>query len=121
MIGHMCGNTDMDYIMRTVEQGVFIGFDRFGIEGHVGTPFDSRRVACLIGLVGLGYIDRIMLSHDYVNYWLGRPGMSELSTKNYPTHIFENVIPALKKAGLSPTQINIMLVDNPRLFLVGED
>lgn len=117
MIGHMCGSTDMDYMLRTLDQGVFIGFDRFGIEGMVGAPKDSRRVACLIGLIGLGYIDQIMISHDYVNYWLGRPGMSELSTKNYPTHIFEDVIPILKKGGITDAQINTMMVHNPQCFL----
>jgi phosphotriesterase-related protein len=120
MIGHMCGNTDMDYLLRTLEQGVFIGFDRFGIEGIVGTPTDKRRIACLIGLVGLGYADRIMISHDYVNYWLGRPGMSELASDMQPTHLFEDVLPVLRKAGITDAQVATMMVENPRRFLTGE-
>ena len=121
MIGHMCGNTDMEYLLKTLEQGVFIGFDRFGIEGFVGAPLDSRRTACLIGMIGLGYIDRIMISHDYVNYWLGRPGMEKMSTKNYPTHIFEDILPALKQGGITDAQIHTMMVDNPRRLLAGAD
>ena len=120
MIGHMCGNTDMDYILRTLEQGVFIGFDRFGIEGVVGTPTDKRRTACLIGLVGLDYTDRILLSQDYVNYWLGRPGMAELAPDIRPTHLFESVLPILRKAGITETQIRTMMVENPRRLLTGE-
>ncbi len=120
MIGHMCGNTDMDYLLRTLEQGVFIGFDRFGIEGVVGTPTDKRRMACLIGLLGLGYTDRIMLSQDYVNYWLGRPGMSALAPDIKPTHLFDKILPELNKAGVTDDQMRTMMVDNPRRLLAGE-
>ena len=120
MIGHMCGNTDMDYLLRTLEQGVFIGFDRFGIEGVVGTPTDKRRIACLIGLLGLGYVDRIMLSQDYVNCWLGRPGMSKLAPDIQPTHLFEKVLPVLRKAGITDAEIRMMMVENPRQLLTGD-
>jgi len=119
MIGHMCGSTDMDYLLRTLELGVFIGFDRFGIEGVVGTPMDKRRIACLIGLIGLGYTDRILLSQDHVNYWLGRPGMSQLAPDVQPSHIFENILPALKEAGITEAQVRQMMVDNPKRLLMG--
>lgn len=32
----------------------------------------------------------------------------------HPTHIFDDVIPVLKKAGISEEQIESMFVDNPR-------
>ena len=120
MIGHMCGNTDMDYLLRTLEQGVFIGFDRFGIEGVVGTPTDQRRIACLVGLVGMGYANRIMLSQDYVMLWLGRPGMSKLAPDIQPTHLFESVLPKLRKAGVTDAQIHTMMVENPQRLLAGD-
>ena len=123
MIGHMCGSTDLDYLLRTLEQGVFIGFDRFGIEGAVGTPADSDRQACLTKLIGQGFAHQILLSHDYVNYWLGRPGIGEKmeqTLKNWrPTHVFENIIPALKNEGITADQIHTMIVDNPRRLLAG--
>jgi phosphotriesterase-related protein len=119
MIGHICGNTDMAYHLRTLEQGVYIGFDRFGIEGIVGTPTDRHRMACLVGLVGMGYADRILLSHDYVAFWLGRAGMASLAAGTEPTHLFDNILPALRLAGVTDGQIRTMMVDNPRRFLSG--
>jgi phosphotriesterase-related protein len=123
LIGHICGSTDTDYMLRTLEQGVFIGFDRFGGEGMPGTPPDSLRQACLMKLIDLGYADQILISHDYVNYWLGRQGVAEIleeTCKNWrPTHIFQNILPALKSSGLTDDQIHTMMVDNPRRLLTG--
>jgi phosphotriesterase-related protein len=118
MIGHIGGNSDIDYLMRVLEKGVYIGFDRFGVQGEK-FALDTRREACVIGLIGLGYANKIMLSHDWVNYWLGRPMIwPELVAKlfaNYsPTHIFKDVIPVLKKAGITDEQINIIMVENPK-------
>ncbi|WP_315308090.1 phosphotriesterase-related protein [Pseudoramibacter alactolyticus] len=43
-IGHMCGNTDIDYHERVLQYGVFDCFDRFGLEGDLfHTPTDRRR------------------------------------------------------------------------------
>jgi phosphotriesterase-related protein len=124
MIGHICGSTDIDYMLRTLKQGVFIGFDRFGVEGTVGTPADSDRQSCLAKLIDLGYANQILISHDYVNYWLGRPGIAEKmgeTLKNWqPTHIFQNILPALKNGGITAEQIRTMMVDNPRRLLAGE-
>ena len=87
-------------------------------------PPDSRRVACLIGLIGLGYVENIMISHDFVNYWLGRQGNAEIvklvMPNYYATHIFKDILPLLKKAAVSDSQINTMLVENPRRFLAGD-
>jgi phosphotriesterase-related protein len=120
MIGHIGGSTDMEYLMNILEKGVYVGFDRFGIEGIVGTPPDSLREACLIGLMGLGHASQIMLSHDWVNFWLARPSISDIISMvmpNYkPGHIFEDVFPVLRRAGITEEQITTMMVDNPRRF-----
>lgn len=124
LIGHMDGNTDICYHLRTLEKGVFIGFDRFGIQGMVGMPTDRERLGVLIGLIGLGKADRILLSQDTVNVWLGRPlGMPEpvrqLLADWHPTHIFENVLPALREGGVRDDQVRTMLVENPRRLFGG--
>ncbi|NPU82955.1 MAG: phosphotriesterase-related protein [Syntrophaceae bacterium] len=123
MIGHICGSTNMEYLLSILEKGVYIGFDRFGIEGIAGTPKDSRREACLIGLLGMGYTSQIMISHDWVNYWLGRQGVSAIISivmPNWkPTHLFEDVLPILEKAGVKADQVESMLNENPRRFFAG--
>jgi phosphotriesterase-related protein len=125
VIGHMCGNTDVAYHLRTLQTGVNIAFDRFGLQGIVGTPMDEMREAVLIGLLGLGYGDRILLSQDTVNYWLGRPFVIpeplQPFLQNYHiTHLFENVLPVLKKAGIREEQLESIFLDNPRRVFEGE-
>jgi phosphotriesterase-related protein len=88
----------------------------------VGAPMDREREAVLIGLLGMGYGDRIMLSHDTVNLWLGRPlvmpdEVVKLLENWHPTHLFENVVPMLQNAGISNERIDAIFTENPkRLF-----
>ncbi|HDQ04449.1 MAG TPA: phosphotriesterase-related protein [Deltaproteobacteria bacterium] len=122
MIGHMCGNASVDYHLDVLKRGVFIALDRFGIEMKMT---DQTRVATLISLLKKGYANRIMISHDCMAAVYGRGGrmpMEEaIKFKNWSfTNIFTNILPALKKAGISDEQIKTMMVDNPRRFLSGD-
>lgn len=116
MIGHMDGNTDVSYHIVTLEHGVNIAFDRFGIQGIVGAPMDTMRQTCLIGLSGMGYDDRITLSHDTANVWLGRPlvlpdAVTELLANWHITHLFDNVV--------SDKQIDSIFRENPKRIFSG--
>ena len=121
MIGHMCGNPSLQYQMDVLNQGVNIAFDRFGIELFLP---DKIRIAMLIGLLGVGYEDRIMLSHDYIGCSSGRGGklpeggIRQIANWSY-VNVFRNIIPALKEAGVTDVQIKTMMVDNPRRLLSG--
>lgn len=119
VIGHMCGNTNVADHVRVLKTGVFLGSDRFGLEGIAGAPLDAVREAMLIGLLGTGYEGQILLSQDTVNYWLGRPLVlpeivQQMLAHWHPTNIFENVLPVLRKAGITDEQIDILLIGNPR-------
>jgi phosphotriesterase-related protein len=99
-----------------LNQGVHIAFDRFGIEMFVP---DRLRIAALIGLLGIGHVDKIMLSQDFIGCTSGRGGRmpeGELQkvSRWSPVHLFQNIIPALKQAGITDEQIRTMMVDNPR-------
>ena len=122
MIGHMCGNPSIQYQMNVLNKGVNIAFDRFGIETFVP---DRVRISMLVGLLGVGYTGRIMISHDFMCCVSGRGGRlpDELGRKTArwsPTHIFQDIIPALKKAGVTDEQIKTMMVDNPSRLFSGE-
>jgi phosphotriesterase-related protein len=112
VIGHQNNSTELDYFLNQLERpGFYLGFDRVGFS-------DLKSEDCIIELVKRGFADRIMLSHDYVATWLGRPfaWKEERFTEKYyyPTYIHKKFIPKMKAAGIADEQINTMLVDNPR-------
>jgi phosphotriesterase-related protein len=122
VIGHMCGNADLKYHLAVLEKGVNIAFDRLGID--ILFP-DELRKACLIALLGIGYADRIMLSQDCWAYRLGRPyefpdAVKPLLANWSYVHVFKNIIPALREAGVSENKINTLMVENPRRLFGGE-
>ncbi len=124
MIGHACGNPTMAYLKPILKKGVYIGFDRFGIEGVFGTPTDAQREGTLIDLLKDGYESQIMISHDWMNHWLSRPIVDEIVPmvlpRWKPTHIFEDILPNLRKSGIAEEQITTILVDNPRKYFSGQ-
>lgn len=125
IIGHMCGNTDPNYHRAVLEHGVRIGFDRFGIQGLVGAPFDHERVETLLALLEQGYEDQILLAHDSVNIWLGRPPVmneqvSKLMENWHPAHLFQNILPLLQQQGVTNEQIKKMVGTNAEALFTGE-
>jgi phosphotriesterase-related protein len=124
-IGHMSDNTDIRYQLATLKHGVYVAFDRMGIQVLAGCPMDEERYGVLIGLIGTGRGDRITISHDYIGHWLGRPlnvpeAALPLIGNWHPTHLFKNVIPALRKGGVTEQRIQGILVDNPRRLFGGQ-
>ena len=90
------------------------GFDRTSLR-------DPKAEDCIIELVKKGHTNRILLSHDAIGVWLGRPFAPQAWAANwYPTYIHKKLIPKMKEAGVTDEQINTMLVDNPRRLLTGE-
>lgn len=120
IIGHMDGNASLEYQKAVMDQGVKIGFDRFGIQGVGGTPSDQERVEMVLSLLEEGYEDQILLAHDSVNIWLGRPpAMPETMRSWHPAHLFENILPALSQRGVSEKQISKMLKGNALALFSG--
>ncbi len=115
VIGHSCGSSDLRYHTDLLDRGCFLGFDRFGLE--LLQP-DRLRLAALIGLIGVGFAKQLMLSHDSVWCWLGRPlPVPETVLPHWrPTYIFTDILPRLREAGVSDAKIETMLVANPRRF-----
>jgi phosphotriesterase-related protein len=115
VIGHSCGSADLRYHVDLLDRGATLGFDRFGLE--MLQP-DRLRLAALIGLLGIGFEKQIVLSHDTVWCWRGRPlPIPEEALPLWkPTHVFEHIVPALREAGVAQGKIDAMLVDNPRRY-----
>ncbi|KZZ85731.1 phosphotriesterase family protein [Bacillus sp. SJS] len=119
VIGHMCGNTDPAYHRRVLERGVYIGFDRFGLQGIVGARPDAEKIETLSVLLKEGYGNQILLSHDTVNIWLGRPPEIPepiaVQLRNWhPVHLFENILPKLNDRGFSEEMLENLFTKNPQ-------
>jgi phosphotriesterase-related protein len=113
VIGHSGDTTDLDYLEKLMQQGSFLGMDRFGIDPILSF---GKRVDTVARLCDRGYAGRMVLSHDAACYMDRFPEDSlKDNTPNWHfLHIGNNVLPALKACGVTDSQIHTMLVDNPR-------
>lgn len=120
MIGHVSNSKDIEYHKAILAKGVYIAFDRIGLDVITPTEVNVKNVA---DLCKLGFTEKIMISHDTVN-WLGRPYIwpkeAAPGFANWRIdHISKDVIPALKAQGITDEQIKIMMVDNPKKLFMG--
>jgi phosphotriesterase-related protein len=70
----------------------------------------ERHVALVRNMKQDGLLDRVLLSHDAGWYSVGEPGGGKF--RSYTT-LFEQFLPALKKAGFSDEEICLLTVTNP--------
>ena len=113
VIGHQNNSTDINYHLTQLKKpDFFIAFDRTSLGS-------DKADDCLIELVQQGYADRLMVSHDAILVWLGRPftvpdNLKERYGKWNPNYTHKVLIPKMKAAGITDEQIKTILVDNPR-------
>jgi phosphotriesterase-related protein len=113
IIGHSGDSEDLGYLRGLMERGSTIGMDRFGLEHFLPT---ARRVEVVARLCAEGYAGKMVLSHD-ANCWsdmLTEDDKKKTRPLWHYTHISDDILPALRKAGVSEAQIDQMLVANPR-------
>lgn len=113
VIGHSGDTTDTDYLEELIASGSYIGMDRFGID--VLLPFEDR-VRTVARMCELGHADKMVLSHDAAcfNDWLPERALPAVLPNWHFLHIHNDVIPALRKLGVTDEQITMMMVENPR-------
>ena len=123
IIGHSCGSDDHAYHTRILDQGSYLGFDRFGLD--ILVP-DEQRIQSLLALLQKQRESQIVVSHDSVWCTRGKPFPDDMLAAMdpdvlfNPTHFHRNIIPRLLEAGVTQQQIDTMLVDNPRRFFGGQ-
>ncbi len=121
VIGHSGDSNDLDYLKALLDQGVYLGMDRFGI-----THFNSTddRIDTIVKLAQMGYAKQLMLSHDaciYQDAWKpmnrNRYALPQLGERTMYI-ISEYVLPKLREKGVSQADIDLMMCANvQRLFL----
>jgi phosphotriesterase-related protein len=122
-IGHSNDDTDLDYLLGLLYQGVWLGMDRYPGGRVPGTPKWEQRTETVKKLIDAGFCHRIMLSHDYsVPKARHDPKMQEERRRANPdeyTFIPRKVLPRLKQLGVTDAQVRQMTVENPRRFFEG--
>ena len=113
VIGHSGDTEDLNYLEAVMRRGSVIGMDRFGIDRYLPT---EKRVATIAKLCERGYAGQMVLSHDASCFFDWYPAEAvRLAAPNWHfRHISEDVLPALREAGVSDEQVRQMTVDNPR-------
>jgi phosphotriesterase-related protein len=116
VIGHCGDSKDVDYLGEILARGSFIGMDRFGLDMILPT---EERVGVIAELCRSGYASQMVLSHDaccHIDFFPGStPELQAAMVPNWNfRHVPCDVVPALRKHGVSEEQIRAMTIDNPR-------
>jgi phosphotriesterase-related protein len=113
VIGHCGDTTDLGYLEEIVSAGSTIGMDRFGIDSILS--FEDR-VSTVVRMCQRGHAAKMVLSQDAACFsdWFPEGVVAAALPRWNYLHIHNDVVPALKKAGVTDDQIRTMLVDNPR-------
>jgi len=123
-IGHVNNSRDIAYHRAILAKGTKVAFDRIGLTPLYGVP-DDVTVSNIAQLCKEGFANQLELSHDTVNYWVGRPiAVPEAAMGLFKDwridHISKDILPALKAQGVTDEQITTMMVTNPKNLFLGQ-
>ena len=116
VIAHTGDTDNLEYIEELLGRGCYIGMDRYGIDLYL--PVEPRN-ATVVELCTRGHAERMMLSQDYVATldWFPPEMVRQELPKWSFTLVLDEVIPALKEAGVTDEQVDTMMIDAPRRWL----
>jgi phosphotriesterase-related protein len=118
-----CGDTDdVAYIEGLIEQGVYVGLDRYGLEMYL--PIDKRN-ATAAELLRRGHAERLMISQDFCATidWFPPEAAdvfeSQGAIRNWSmTLVFDEVVPTLREQGaMDDASFHTVFVENPKRWL----
>jgi phosphotriesterase-related protein len=113
VIGHSGDSTDLDYLEELMRSGSYLGMDRFGVDSILGF---ADRVNTVAQLCQRGHANQMVLSHDACCFfhWAPEGAVKAFLPNWHYLHIHNDVLPALRKKGVTEAQLQTMLVENPR-------
>jgi phosphotriesterase-related protein len=121
-----CGDTDdVPYIEMLIDQGVYVGLDRYGLEMFL--PIEKRN-ATAAELLRRGHADRVLISQDYCATidWFPPEAEAVLESqgaiRNWSmTLVFDEVVPALREQGvMDEATFNTIFVETPKRWLTAQ-
>lgn len=109
VIGHVDLTGNSDYILKMLDQGVYVEFDTIGKENY--QP-DLLRIEMLKEIEKRGYQDKVFLSMDITR----KSNLAYRGGIGY-SYLLDTFVPLALENGLSENFIDKMLRDNPRIFM----
>ena len=123
IIGHCGDSNDLDYLESILRRGSTIGMDRFGLD--MVNPSD-KRVATIAELCSRGYASQMVLSHDaccHMDFWpqdVMEGAFKQVAPNWNFRHIPDDVVPELRKHGVSEADLTALVSGNPRAIFERE-
>ena len=123
-IDHCNDTTDTEYLQWILDQGCYLGLDRY--PGRNVSP--HMRTVTLKRLLDLGHGERLCPAHDCICLHIHKenpdgsvPEEHEFQRSNPEQYLYIKrfVIPDLLEMGASEADVDMLFVDNPRRFLTG--
>ena len=105
-------------LLKLADTGCVIEFDLFGQEqsfyrhADIDMPNDAQRLRSIRCLINHGHLERVVISHDICH----RSRLTSFGGHGYG-HIYENVVPMMRSRGFSQSEIDAILINNPRRLL----
>lgn len=123
IIGHLdTAIQSQSHFIELATTGCYLEFDIFGWENTamfmdeaINMPNDEERLDKIVFLIENGFEDQIVISQDICRKW----HLSKNGGQGYG-HILSNIVPRMKKRGITESQITKILVKNPASALVFE-
>lgn len=116
---HSNDTTDVAYLTWLLEQGCYLGMDRY--PGHSVTS--AERTNTLKALIDAGYTDRLLPSHDHLLVSIMSGALPTPPEGREPRtgllHINDVVVPQLREMGAPEETLGRLCVVGPRNFFEG--
>ncbi len=123
-IDHSNDTTDTEYLKWILDQGCFLGLDRY--PGRLVSP--HMRTVTLKRLMDMGYGERLCPSHDCICLHIHNeqadgsiPAEHAFTASNPDQYLYmhRHVIPELIQMGATQADIDMLFIDNPRRLFEG--
>ena len=105
-------------VLELAKTGCYVEFDLFGQESSyyplapIDMPNDAARINYLMGLMDAGFGHKLVIAQDICT----KVHLSKYGGEGY-NHILENVVPIMRRKGMSAQEVDTILVHNPAHIL----